>query len=184
MCEFTLIQSHDDLEAAECLLNNKHYCQSVFMSSQSVDKCLKSLLYFFRYSFSLYSHQHCASKQASMLKYKHLKHPGTPYEKYNEQFQTLCDRFESLGAESWMYRQPLSIRSRYFNYQTESLKNSESQNHYFVNSYPGVVFTCDVATEAFEIAKALFEMSEHIHEENVQNFDILELCESFAKLSI
>ena len=40
-CVNTLIQSFDDLEASRTLLSNEHFSQSVFMSSQSVEKGFK-----------------------------------------------------------------------------------------------------------------------------------------------
>jgi len=91
MCEYTLIQSHDDLKCAQTLLGEGHYPQAVFMCSQSVEKSL-----------------------------------------------------------DW------SPGSRF---------------HYYVDSYPGVVFTKDVAKIAYAIAKEIFRMTEIIHEENIQNFN-------------
>jgi HEPN domain-containing protein len=169
MCEYTLIQSHDDLKCAQTLLGEGHYPQAVFMCSQSVEKSLKSLLTFFKFHFFFYMNRHSATELVSSLRRCNNDKPNTPYSKYASQFQPLCEIFESLGAESWTIEMPLSIRSRYFNFQTDW--SPGSRFHYYVDSYPGVVFTKDVAKIAYAIAKEIFRMTEIIHEENIQNFN-------------
>jgi HEPN domain-containing protein len=172
MCEYTLIQSADDLNCAETLLREAHYPQSVFMSSQSIEKCLKSLLRFHNYTFQFYISRHSATELVSYLQ-SHLSiRPDkyTPYRKFQDEFLYLCKVFESLGHETWTVDMPISIRSRYFNYQTDWNQPWESRFHYYVDSYPGVVFTPEIAQTGYEIAKRIFEMSEIIHEENVESF--------------
>jgi len=173
MCEYTLIQSADDLKCAETLLREAHYPQSVFMSSQSIEKCLKSLLGFHKCVFQFYINRHSATELVSHLT-NHLlnkKDKYTPYAKYHDEFIYLCELFESLGHDSWTVDMPISIRSRYFNYQTDWDQPWESRFHYYVDSYPGVVFTQELAQTGYEIAQRIFEMSEIIHEENVESFE-------------
>jgi len=165
MCEYTLIQSADDLKCAETLLREAHYLQSVFMSSQSIDKCLKSLLRYHKYTFQFYINRHSATELVSYLKSHLTNNPDTytRYEKFQDEFVYLCKVFESLGHETWTVNMPISICSRYFNFQTDWDQPWESQFHYYVDSYPGVVFTHEIAQTGYEIAKRKFEMSEIIH---------------------
>ncbi len=67
MCEFTLIQSFDDLKAAETLLEKEHFSQSVFMSSQVVEKALKSLLSLLKRPFITFFNLHSAEVLVSRL---------------------------------------------------------------------------------------------------------------------
>jgi HEPN domain-containing protein len=168
MCEYTLIQSHDDLKCAETLLCKEHYPQAVFMCTQSVEKSLKSILRFFKYYFFYYINRHSATELVYYLKCANNQHPDTPYSKHHSKFQELCEMFESLGAEGWVINSPLSIRSRYFNFQMDW--SPGSRFHFYSDSYPGVVFTKDVSQSAYAIAKEIFELTENIHEENLLNF--------------
>jgi len=168
MCEYTMIQSHDDLKCAETLLREEHYPQAVFMCTQSVEKSLKSILRFFKYYFFYYINRHSATELVYYLKCANNQLPDTPYSEHHSKFKELCEMFESLGAEGWVINSPLSIRSRYFNFQTDW--SPGSRLHFYSDSYPGVVFTKDVAETAYAIAKEIFELTENIHEENLQNF--------------
>jgi HEPN domain-containing protein len=170
MCECTLIQSYDDLDASRTLLAHDHFSQSVFMSSQSIEKCLKSILSSYKYVFKYFFNLHCATSLFSHLQQCAKTHRKHPFTKYSDQFETLCERFESIGAESWTCPNPLSIRCRYFNFQTNT-KFFESRYHYYVDSYPGLVYTTDQAKEAYEIADEIFQLSERIFEELLHDFE-------------
>ena len=161
MCECTLIQSLDDLQASHTLLLNGHYSQSVFLSTQSVEKSLKSILSSYNYYFKYYFNLHDATSLCSHLEENRTKYPDNPYSWYYDRFQTLCERFESIGADSWTCPNPLSIRCRYFNFQS-SYKFIESRYHYYVDSYPGIIYTQEVASEAYEIADEIFKLCEEI----------------------
>jgi HEPN domain-containing protein len=169
MCEFSLIHSLDDLEASGTLLNNAHFSQSVFMSSQSVEKSLKSILSSYKSSFRQFIHLHSATALFKRLKESSANNPNHPFSRYLNQFETLCHCFENIGAESWTFQKPLSIRSRYFNYQS-STDPIESRYHYYVDSYPGIVYTSDLAIEAYEIAAEMFELCEIIFDEILKKF--------------
>ena len=170
MCEFSLIQSLDDLEASCTLLNNGHFSQSVFMSSQSVEKSLKSILSSYKSSFREFIHLHSATALFKRLQESCANNPNHPFSRYQYEFETLCHCFEFIGAESWTSPKPLSIRCRYFNYQT-STDHLESRYHYYVDSYPWIVYTNDLATEAYEIAAEMFELCENIFKEVLDNFE-------------
>ena len=170
MCEFTLIQSMDDLEASHTLLTNSHFSQSVFMSSQSVEKSLKSILSSYKMFFPTFKNLHCAKKLFRQLEECRKNKAHNPYSMYSDRFETLCHHFESIGADSWTFPKPLSIRCRYFNYQSSTFDLS-SRHHYYVDSYPGLVYTRDLATEAYEIAEEIFKLSEIIIEELVNKFE-------------
>ena len=170
MCEFSLIHSLDDLEASGTLLNNAHFSQSVFMSSQSVEKSLKSILSSYKSPFRKFIHLHSATALFQCLKESSANNPNHPFSRYLYQFEDLCYYFELIGAESWTSPKPLSIRSRYFNYQT-STAHLESRYHYYVDSYPGIVYTSDLATEAYEIAAEMFELCDIIFDEILNNFE-------------
>jgi len=165
MCECTLIQSFDDLKSAETLLFDGHYSQSVFLSSQSVEKTLKSLLSFFRDTFTSFFNLHSATMLVNRLDSCVIKSVETPYHRFHDCFKSLCSEFEAIGKDSWVCANPLSVRSRYFNFQT-SLK-SDSIHQYYVDSFPGLVYTRELATRAFEIAKEMFDMAEQVHEMNL-----------------
>ena len=167
-CECTLIQSLEDLEATHTLLCSKHYSQSVFMSTQTVEKCLKSILTSYQLTFTKFFNKHDAKDLLKHLIECCKEKPHHPYSKFADRFETLCYRFESIGAESWTCPNPLSIRCRYFNFQT--VGDGNSHLHYYVDSYPGLVYTQDLATEAYEIANEIFSMSEEIFDELLNNF--------------
>ena len=169
-CECTLIQSIDDLDASRTLLTQKLYSQSVFMSTQTVEKCLKSILTSYKLCFTTYFSLHCANALLKKLQDRCQLFPNHPYSRFADRFQTLCHRFESIGADSWTCPNPLSIRSRYFNFQTWN-NHTESHLHYYVDSFPGLVYTQDLATEAYEIAEEIFQMSESIFEDIVNDFE-------------
>lgn len=164
MCEFSLIHSLDDLEASLTLLNNAHFSQSVFMSSQSVEKSLKSILSSYQSSFPQFIHLHSATALFKRLRESSVDNPNHPFSRYLYQFEDLCYYFEMIGEESWTRPKPLSIRSRYFNYQN-------STYHYYVDSYPGIVFSSDHATEAYYIAAEMFELCDVIFTEVLNNFE-------------
>ena len=168
-CECTLIQSIDDLEASRTLLTSNLCSQSVFLSTQVIEKCLKSILSSYSLTFSLYFNLHDAKELLKHLQNRSQDIPDHPYSRFSDRFETLCHRFESIGADSWTVPNPLSIRCRYFNFQT-GRKHKESLYHYYVDSYPGLVYTPDLATEAYEIAEEIFQMSEIIFCEIVENF--------------
>jgi len=163
MSECDLISSMGDLKAAETLLLNHHYCQAVLLSSQSVEKSLKSLLALFKGPFNSIIHAHSATQLVEVL--NRLFSNDIYYSKHHEQFLVLCKQFEALGASSWMGSKPLSIRARYFQYRKYPV------NYYMLESFPGVVFTKDIATEAFVIAKELFVKSQAMFNEKFNNLD-------------
>ena len=170
MCEFSLIHSLDDLEASGTLLNNAHFSQSVFMSSQSVEKSLKSILSSYKSPFRQFIHLHSATALFNRLKESSANNPNHPFSRYLYVFEDLCYYFELIGADSWTSPKPLSIRSRYFNYQS-STDHLDSRYHYYVDSYPGIVYTSDLATEAYHIAAEMFELCEIIFNELLENFE-------------
>jgi hypothetical protein len=95
------------------------------------------------------------------------------YHEHHEHIKSLCLEFESIGADSWECYNPLSIRSRYFNFQTEWWGDLfETRYLYYVDSYPGNVYTADLSLRAFEIAKEIFETAEKIHEQNWSEFTL------------
>ena len=155
--EYTLIQSHDDLQAAKTLLSNEHFSQSVFMSSQSVEKSLKSLCRLFEVHFTAFIKKHCAVELYGQLSQVMCK---IPYNIYCERLQMLCSSFEILGEESWLCSNPLSIRSRYFYFNNDW--HSDSRYYYSFESFPGLVYTRELARDAFMICEEIFQMSEEI----------------------
>jgi len=154
--EYTLIQSHDDLMASKCLFENGYNSQSVFMSSQSVEKSLKSLLKIFKCKFEEYIHNHDANQLLNQMYHHTYDSP------YYESMSDLCYRFEMIGRSNIGRTKALSIRSIYF--------ESDAMEDYYYDSFPGLVFTSDLANEAFNIAEKLFLMCETIHEEFFFNF--------------
>ncbi len=58
-----------------------------------------------------------------------------------------------------------------FEIATISKKLRNYANDDWLIEEAGVVFTKDVAETAYAIAKEIFELTENIHEENLQNFD-------------
>jgi HEPN domain-containing protein len=173
MCEFTLIQSFDDLKAAETLLEKEHYSQSVFMSSQVVEKALKSLLSLLKRPFITFFNLHSAEVLVDRLQNQDNNMVHSKYHEHHEHIKSLCWEFESIGADSWECYNPLSIRSRYFNFQTEWWGDFfETRYLYYVDSYPGNVYTADLSLRAFEIAKEIFETAEKIHEQNWSEFTL------------
>jgi len=116
----------------------------------------------FKGPFNSTIHAHSATELVKVL--HRLFCNDIYYSKHHEQFLILCKYFEALGASSWIGSKPLSIRARYFQYRKDTV-NKKPVNYYMLDSFPGVVFTKDIATETFVIAKELFKKSEAIFNE-------------------
>ncbi len=114
MCECTLIQSFEDLNAAKSLLNDNHFPQCVFQCTQSVEKSIKSMCSLFGVYDELYLKKHC-----NVDMFRHLANviqsQDCEVDDDVHKLKPLCERFESIGADSWTFQYPLSMRSRYFN---------------------------------------------------------------------
>lgn len=162
--QYTFIQSHADLQAAKTLFYDELYSQSVFSTSQSVEKSLKSLARLFASrKISSVIKKHCAVEIFSKFKGQLLS--DASFATYGEQLDTLCSMFESIGNQNWRgkYTAPMSIRSRYF--QHDDNYGSKTKYQYYLETNPSSAFTYQEANEAIQIAEDIFAIIEYIFEE-------------------
>lgn len=159
MCQYTFIQSYADLQGAKTLFYDELYSQSVFLTSQSVEKSLKSLAHLMS-QVSKCIKKHSAEDIFKDVKCRQLDESfGT----YSEQLGTLCSMFESIGGKpdrNWRGAN-MSIRSRYFRH--------DAQSNYYLETNPSSVFTYKEANEAIQIAEEIFVITEYIFEEYCKN---------------
>ena len=161
LAELLLIQSFDDLSAAQSLIDNEHYCQSVFSCTQSLEKCMKSL------AKTLMSHNcptfddiKCLHDLKRICKFlqPYLSHNEEECKQYKNLLD-LCETFENLGCDSsWSlysnFFPALSIRSRYFQiYGADNFIN-------IIGTFPPLVFDREIALKALSIAKEIYMLCE------------------------
>ncbi len=71
----------------------------------------------------------------------------------------LCDEFEHIGSSSWEIEECLSIRCRYFFYDKARVYRCES--------YPGLVYDCDAAVRALNLAEEILSIVAGVSEETL-----------------
>jgi HEPN domain-containing protein len=157
MCECALIQGFDDLSAALILFDHEKYPQCIFSLSQTVEKSLKGIASLVNVPFHFYINNHNSVDILNEI-IRYANHLDFVDELLR--LKTLCAEFELIGDSSWSIKQSLAVRCRYFCYN--------QQNDYVCTSYPGVVYSKEMAKEALDYSKEIFDICDSIYESYYQ----------------
>ena len=135
-------QSVDDLKAAEILLHNGFFAQSVNVCQQSIEKGLKSILTINGKSNAFWQTNHCLIE----LSYRANCD--------SEELLDMCYNLELLGKKYWKYNKnpktsTLSIRSRYCDFSQGGVL--------YLDTLPAFVFDQKTAEKAFELTKNIIK---------------------------